>query len=422
MGVQERATNGLKLLMNQELPFSQAQAAWRFYNNESVDIAALTNPLFETLTEEIKNQCDRFVLAMSDWSHIDYKKHKSKRELNSKNKKGGSAQIGYDLQSTLAVSDRTGEPISAMVHNLKTEEKIYSTYDEKIGMNLTHLDELGLRAQWIQGNFETDKEIVHIVDREADSVAFMRQLALSNILFLLRVKTSSGVYDLENKREIKQIDLANSLSLGEKVKSIIYEKKRVNIYVNSCAIEVRRDAKRYIVNEDGKQKLQTTPGAAVKARFIVERLVDENNKVVAEWLLITNILDTSVTPEILGTWYYYRWKIESYFKLLKSSGFNMENWQQREPIALFRRLLVVSYASVLVWKIANDSSANAKKMRDFLIQLSGKLIERGKEFTYPALLSGLWVYLQMMDVMQSFSIEELFDMKNELSDLIGFQI
>ncbi|MEA1892683.1 MAG: hypothetical protein U9N33_08235, partial [Campylobacterota bacterium] len=51
---------------------------------------------------------------------------------------------------------------------------------------------------------------------------------------------------------------------------------------------------------------------------------------------------------------------------LKSSGFNLEEWQQKDPKALFRRLLIVSYASVLVWKIANENSISAVKTRKFL--------------------------------------------------------
>ena len=62
-----------------------------------------------------------------------------------------------------------------------------------------------------------------------------------------------------------------------------------------------------IINEDGKKRLQKTKGKSIKARFIVERLVDKDNNIVAQWLLVTNILDKSVTSEMLATWYYYRW-------------------------------------------------------------------------------------------------------------------
>ena len=99
----------------------------------------------------------------------------------------------------------------------------------------------------------------------------------------------------------------------------------------------------------------------------------------------------------------------------------MEAWQQRNPKALFRRLLIVSQACVLVWKIANDNSENAKKTRDFLVLLSGRQMGRGKSFTHPALLAGLESYIQMLDVMAMFSQSELLDMKKNLIDMMGLE-
>ncbi len=421
MSVKHRATNGLKLLLNNTEPFSQVQAAWRFLNNDKVSTQELFEPIFNTLTSEIDKQCDTFVLAMTDWSHIDYKHHTSKKELITQKRKTG-VKKGLDLQTTLAVSDKSGEPIAPIAHNLKTSKKFYSTYDENIPLGTTHLEELFIRAKWMKENLKTDKKIVHIVDRESDSVAFMRDLVSIDELFVLRVKNNSKVHYLKDGIDIKQGELADKLPLGKKVKTIKYKKKNVKIYVNECDIEIRRDATKLTTDSDGKNRLQKTQGDTLKLRFIVERLVDENQKVVAQWLLVTNILDTGVTTSMLASWYYYRWKIESYFKLLKSSGFNMEEWQQREPEALFRRLLVVSYSCVLVNKIANDNSRNGEKVREFLVLLSGRLIERGKEYTHPALLAGLENYIQMSDLMAMFTQEELLDMKRELVGVVGVEI
>ena len=422
MSSQHKATNGLKLLLKDTDQFSQVQAAWRFLNNENVSTDALFEPIWDTLTKEIELQCSKFVLAMTDWSHVDYKHHDSKKELISENRKENGVKKGLDLQTTLAVSDVAGEPIAPIAHNLKTSKKFYSTYNDAIKLGTTHLEELALRAEWIASNLQTEKKIVHIVDRESDSVAFMRDLSKIDALFVLRVKNNSKLYLPKEKVDIKQGELADKLPLGKKVQKMKYRKKNVTIYVNECEVEVRRDATKFITQKDGKKKLQKTSGETIKARFVVERLVDENQKIVAEWLLVTNILDESVTAETLATWYYYRWKIESYFKLLKSSGFNMEEWQQREPSALFRRLLVVSFSCVLVWKIANDTSANAKKIREFLVSLSGRLVQKDKEFTHPALLAGLENYIQMLDLMSMFSMEELLDMKQELVKIMGMDI
>ena len=139
-------------------------------------------------------------------------------------------------------------------------------------------------------------------------------------------------------------------------------------------------------------------------------------------MLTTNVDKQKVDTKTVATWYYYRWNIESYFKLLKTTGFNLEKWQQEKPLALFKRLIVVAYAVILVFKLANSNNDNAKKIREFLVKLSGKLMEYGVEYTLPALLTGLWVFLRLMDVLNTFSIEELNALKNQAQDIMEFKL
>ena len=77
------------------------------------------------MVEQSNKRVGKYLLVAYDWSHLDYKKHTKKKELITKNKKGNAKQIGYDLQGSLA-----------------TEKKIYSTYNNNIDKNLTHLEEL----------------------------------------------------------------------------------------------------------------------------------------------------------------------------------------------------------------------------------------------------------------------------------------
>jgi len=424
--MQESATNGLRLLQGGIKGLAEVQASCRFFNNPNVTSEELFEPIVDNLKTEIVKQCSKYLLAMSDWSHLDYKKHTSKKELKSENRKDTCMKIGYDLQSTIAVSDVSGEPIAPMVHNLKTKDTVYSTYNN-INMDLTHLEELSQRVKYMNTTFNIDNiQIVQIVDREADSVAFVRDLIENNALFVLRGKGNSKVQytdEITNTTiDIKQSELADKLPLGKKVKKIKYQNKKVTIFANECNATIIRDATKMVKQDNGKKKLIKTPGKPVKVRFVVERLVDDKNNIVATWLLLSNVFDEDITAGTIATWYYYRWKIESYFKLLKSSGFNLEKWQQKEPEALFKRLLVVSQSCMLVWKIANDNSANAKKLREILIELSGKQIQRGVDFTYPALLKGLENYLITIDMLERFSVDDILKMKNEISEVMGFEI
>jgi IS4 transposase len=76
--------------------------------------------------------------------------------------------------------------------------------------------------------------------------------------------------------------------------------------------------------------------------------------VLAEWLLLTNV--TAVNAATITLWYYWRWQIECFFKLLKQAGHHLESWQQESAAAIAKRLLVVSMACAKVWAIAADKS------------------------------------------------------------------
>ena len=346
----ERNSNGLATLLKDVKGYSQAQSAWRFYNNNNVDIKSLNKPIIEEGIKNIKQESDKYLLIAHDWSLINYRNHESKKdciEVNrSKNNKSKSK--GYELQSSLAISDITGEPITPLVHNLKTKDKVYSTYDNNINISTTHLNELKSRIEYIDNKLNIDKIKVHIVDREADSSTFLRELKKNNFYIIRAIDDRKVEY---NNEEIKQKELANRLRLGKYVKSIQYKNRQVKIYVNSVNIKITRDS--YIIDKSvtNKTKYKRVKGKTIDTRFIIERLVDKDNNIVATWLLISNLKD-NVDDKTIALWYYYRWNIESYFKLLKSSGFNLESWQQVKSEAIFKRLLIASYASLLVWQIS----------------------------------------------------------------------
>lgn len=58
-------------------------------------------------------------------------------------------------------------------------------------------------------------------------------------------------------------------------------------------------------------------------------------------------LDAAVTAELIAEWYYWQWMIESYFKLCKSAGQHLEDWQQETAAAMAKRLLIAAMAGVV---------------------------------------------------------------------------
>ena len=128
---------------------------------------------------------------------------------------------------------------------------------------------------------------------------------------------------------------------------------------------------------------------------------------------------TDIESSTIALWYYWRWQVESFFKLLKSAGHQLEAWQQESALAIAKRLLVVSMACVSVWAIAADNSQESTELRTFLIKLSGRQMRHKKEFTNPALLAGLWVFLSMLEIMETYSQEELNSLKATAQQFLG---
>lgn len=419
MKVAENARKGITMPLNsKEREMSAVQAAWRFYNNANVDVQELFGMVESQSKEAIQKIRGDYVPIAHDWSWLDYRGHHAKEDLIKRNNRSHAKSVGYDLQSSLLIDPNNGVPLAPVALNLKTARKIHSTYREDLKPELSHLEELAKRCVYLQSVIK-DKKPVHIVDREADSVLFMRRLQEEDALFIIRVKNNAGVYWNDKKREIRQKELAEELGFGREVGWVKYHKKRARLFVSECDVTLTRPHHQRVIDEDGKRKSLRIPGEPVEARFIVSRVVDAQNNILATWMLMSN-LSHEVSAQTISRWYYYRWNIESYFKLLKTTGFNLEKWQQEKPEALFKRLLVVSYAVVLVYKLANDDTEEGRKVRAFLVKLSGKLMEYKTEYTLPALLTGLWVFLRMMDMLQHFSIDELYHLRNQVQDIMGF--
>lgn len=115
------------------------------------------------------------------------------------------------------------------------------------------------------------------------------------------------------------------------------------------------------------------------ARLVLSLVVDEHGKELASWYLLRNVTD--VTTSELAQWYCWRWNIESWFKLLKSDGFQLEQWQQTSGSAVFRRLMVSSMACTQAFKLYEDEGEDARQLKTFLVRLSGRVTKRAKPVT-----------------------------------------
>jgi len=100
-------------------------------------------------------------------------------------------------------------------------------------------------------------------------------------------------------------------------------------------------------------------------------------------------------------------RIESFFKLLKSHGHELEQWQQHTGPAIACRLLIAAMACVVVWELQADDSPKALEFKNVLVRLSGWQMKRKRPHTAPALLAGLWVLLSMLSLLDHYTLRDI---------------
>lgn len=388
-------------------PFAAVQAAWRFFANPRLRLPQLARPLIECARGEIPQLCSHWMLIVMDWSHLHFGGHESKADRVTL---AHSKDLGYDLLTALAVGDRDGAAIAPLCLELRADGGTCSTRADTRIESLSPLDSLEAVMGHVEA-MELGKTPVFLIDREADSVGHYRTWNAAGRHFLVRADDNRRV--LHHDREVKLAEVADRLQKDgafTRARTVTFQGQSATQFVAETEVVLHRPARTHRVDpETGQAKHHNIAGLPLPLRLIVSEICDSCHRVLARWLLLTN-LPPSAKAKIVTLWYYWRWRIESYHKLLKGAGQHVESWQQETAEALTRRLLVAAMATALVWRLAHDRTVAAARMREVLVRLSGRQMKRGKNarsFTEPALLAGLGVLLPMLDCLRRYSIHHL---------------
>ncbi len=387
---------GVASLPSAAVPFAATQAAWRFLNNPRVTLPALVEPLREAGRSAAGSVQSNFLLLVHDWSKLGFGGlHKQDFvQLTHEH------DTGYDLTAALLVNPDDGSPLAPMELHLRTSEGVLSTR-QRPPQQIPHLDQV-LPTMRAARDWNLPRPLVHVIDREADSVGHYRSWDAAGYLFLVRaddrrvrhagvsLKLSQIVCELERQEAFEHV--------GE----VAYQGHAAQLWIAETDVTLYRPAKK---NRQGKKYEQ--PGRSLSLRFIAAQVRDLQGRKQAEWMLLSNVPQNVATTEHLARSYYWRWRIESFFKLLKSHGQQVEAWQQESGAAIARRLLVAAMACVLVWSLQSDASPAAAEFRQILVRLSGRQMKRQRPSTAPALLAGLWVLLSMLALLEQYDLREL---------------
>jgi hypothetical protein len=254
-------------------------------------------------------------------------------------------------------------------------------------------------------SWELPKPLLHVIDREADSVGHYRSWHKAGHQFLVRVDNRQVRW---NNRRSRLSTIRRDLGRGRHVQQagqtggVLYRGKPATLFIAETPVVLDRPAKK---TSDGKST--AVPGVPLPLRYVMAQVRNESGQRLAEWMLLSNAPPGWATTEQLARCYYWRWRIESFFKLLKSHGQQLEQWQQHTGMAIVRRMLVAAMACVVVWQLESESSAESMEFKDALVRLRVRQMKKKKRHTAPALLAGLWVLLSMLALLERTDLGEL---------------
>ncbi len=397
--------SGIHALPDARSVFATTQAAHRFLNNPRVTLRALAKPLIETARIEVATACDRWALVVHDWSQLMFPNHSAKQDRISLSSRGGPE--GYELHTALAVSDREGSPLAPISLSLRAADGVHCSRSRRVRSALSPLDELA-PAMSFADEQSLGRPLVHIMDAEADSVAHFRQWSQSGRFYLVRADDRLVEWERHELKCSAIRSILEERGCFRQVREVTYHDAPAKQHVSEVAVRLLRPGKR---NRPGVGDHSNLPGPPLPLRLVLAEVRSDTGQVLATWRLLTN-LPSEVDDATVALWYYWRWNIEKYFKLLKSAGMNAEQWQQESAHAVAARLLVASMACVTVWRLARSRHKDAEHARQFLARLSGRQMKRPQLWTMPAMLAGMWNLLAMLNVIENYTFEQLTQFAN----------
>ena len=339
------------------------------------------------------------MLLAHDWSKLDFSRHASKADLATLTHRH---DVGYELTTALAIDAADGAPIAPPEVHLRTGQTVHSTAATAPPTEASHLDQI-LPTMEATPSWSLGRRVVHVIDREADSVGHYRQWHQAGHLFLVR--GDDRRVSLEGRSWLIW-ELAEHFAATGRFAdagAIPFQSHTVCQQVASASVVLDRPAR---TRRGGRQV--EVPGEPLTARLVLFRVVDALGEVLASWTLWTNVPGEpagGVDRATIGRGYAWRWRIESYFKLLKSHGQSLESWRQTTGLAIARRLLIAAMACVVIWQLQRATSPEAERAKGLVMRLSGRQTKRSRPVPAPGLLAGSFVLLSVMDLLDQTGMD-----------------
>jgi hypothetical protein len=176
------AVSGLSALPGTGQSFAATRAMSRFLNHPDIPCHALLEPAQDAVRSALASCPSSFALVVHDWCMFGLGKHPSKKD---RIQRSHETDLGYELGTALVVAASDGRPLGPMELRLRTANGMLSTRVGPAEMPAGHVDEV-LDAMTAARGWNLGKQLVHVIDREADSVGHYRDWHSRGHRFVVR--------------------------------------------------------------------------------------------------------------------------------------------------------------------------------------------------------------------------------------------
>lgn len=183
------AVTGLSALPSTARPMAAVKAMCRFLNHAEVPLEALIEPVQEAVRAALDEAPAGAVLVVHDWCMFSFQTHTSKTDCF---QRSHSLDRGYDVGSALIVRGDNGGPLGVMELRVRTGHGIVSTRPGDVDTPAAHVDELAA-VMADSRRWQLGRPLVHVVDREVNSVGHYRAWHAAGHTFVVRAKADRRV-------------------------------------------------------------------------------------------------------------------------------------------------------------------------------------------------------------------------------------
>ncbi len=355
------------------------QAAWAeskswydLINNPDVSVSQLRELRARVVLEQASGSS---LLVLHDITECDFSKHAA---MSEKMEIGDHHGTGYEYHPCVAwdFDERrfVGVLHDTVISALGPDDVGVADYDsdpalkhvtaeERQRLLLNHRHQLATHIRYLATQ-AANRHLTHVADREFDDVLAMAAAREVGAGFVFRCLGNRNVR-LETGEDVDMASLIASLpmrpykSLGLDARGhVAYGKNRpkrvASLSIGACRVFFFRPCTR------GERRNITLEEPLGVHLVVIRELEAPNGEKPLCWLLFTSLpIDTQERQTRAAAYYEQRWRIEEYFKLLKSGGFDVEKSHFTHPDQFAKVLVFYSLAAMALLTMKQDLGLQA---------------------------------------------------------------